>query len=173
MSRVLSKNVMTMKFMKRKAEALQEIDSESKRRAKVLDQEVPFSQEQGDKNKRGTGTEETNTGMGGYEQQSNSAIQSKSLQCTSESNSLLSALPGRRSFGGANIAVERHYESIMEAKKQKVNYTGAIDDKDEKEMLKKYSKLVSLPRGQSQGQHDPVKHNKTTNKDKKQKSNKR
>lgn len=60
--------------------------------------------------------------------------------------------PGRRSFGGCNKFIERHYAKVLEDQ-----YNIKVAEKEKKqtisdeEMLKRYENLVSLPRGPSQG----------------------
>ena len=55
------------------------------------------------------------------------------LKCTYEKTSLYAALPGRRSFGGFNKVVEKHYCSVMEAHVQRGKYSAARDERKEGE----------------------------------------
>lgn len=62
------------------------------------------------------------------------------------------SFPGRRSFGGCNRFIERHYEKSLEDQ-----YNIKLSEREEKntiseeDMLKRYEELVSLPRGPNQG----------------------
>jgi membrane-bound lytic murein transglycosylase len=69
-----------------------------------------------------------------------------------ERDSMQVSFPGRRSFGGCNKFIERHYSKTLEDQ-----YNIKLSDKESKatisdeEMLKRYEDLVSLPRGPNQG----------------------
>lgn len=69
-----------------------------------------------------------------------------------ERDSMQVSFPGRRSFGGCNKFIERHYSKTLEDQ-----YNIKLSDKDSKatisdeEMLKRYEDLISLPRGPNQG----------------------
>ena len=83
---------------------------------------------------------------------SSSSSASSSGRFEREEGDMMSALPGRRSFGGFNKAIERHYSEIMDEKRFNVasssSAPGAISDQ---EMLDRYQNLVGLPRGPNQG----------------------
>ena len=74
------------------------------------------------------------------------------LVCTKEEHDFMSALPGRRSFGGANKAVERNYEQMMDEKRfDKASERASKNSVSDTEMLARYENLIGLPRGPSQG----------------------
>jgi hypothetical protein len=83
---------------------------------------------------------------------------SASIDCSREVTDLYSTLPGRRSFNGANKAVEKYYQQIIntkyyEAYSKKIK-EGEGDVEGSNEARDKeidYEKLISLPRGPSQG----------------------
>ena len=64
----------------------------------------------------------------------------------------IALIPGRRSFGGKNAAVERQYGI----------YTGGMASGkrrtalDEKTVFKQYEQLIALPRGPEQGRLKPL-----------------
>jgi hypothetical protein len=78
------------------------------------------------------------------------------VDCSREVNDLYSTLPGRRSFNGANKAVEKHYQQIIntrfyEAYSKKIKEGGVDVDNSTADVEIDYEKLISLPRGPSQG----------------------
>lgn len=116
---VLSKSVMSMKFMKRKDELANSL---------AVEQKTLLHLQGGD------WLNETSSGTG--------------VQVVREHLDLYSALPGRRSFGGANKAMERYYTSVMDGTS---STSLPAKEEDDEEILKKYADLVSLPRGPAQG----------------------
>jgi hypothetical protein len=59
---------------------------------------------------------------------------------------------GRRSFGGFNKAVERHYEQMMDEKRfDKASERASKNSVSDTEMLNRYETLIGLPRGPNQG----------------------
>ena len=128
----LSKGIMTMKFMKRKTEADQAAVDEAAKRRKLLTTE--WSSELNDNSSEIDG---------------NNLIRTTFVK---DEVDLLSALPGRRSFGGYNKAMERHYEQIMDEKRfdkatERANKMSVSDS----EMVERYQDLIGLPRGPNQG----------------------
>jgi hypothetical protein len=126
----MSANLANMKFMKRKEEAAEQNKEEGEKRRKLLDamwtnptpQPIAVAQQP----------------RGG----------SGKLVCVVEAVDLYSTLPGRRSFGGFNAVVERHYSNALNTSLDEPS--GAMDVEEES-ILKKYEELVSLPRGPNQG----------------------
>ena len=71
---------------------------------------------------------------------------------TASDTDFYSGLPGRRSFGGCNVFVEKEYERFLDSAKfdravAKANADTVSDD----EMLRRYETLIGLPRGPNQG----------------------
>jgi len=184
-SPVLSKSVMSMKFMKRKEDDSAELAAEADKRSRLLEGSAKW-----DGHAKDASSSSAIAGKGSsvpvsdsaedtlHHMQKLNASQSVSkemvlqhraseagasasedgLHCTYERSSLWTALPGRRSFGGFNKVIERWHSSVMDSRRQDAKYESedkdaskramALDDED---MLKKYDKLVSLPRGPSMG----------------------
>lgn len=60
--------------------------------------------------------------------------------------------PGRRSFGGCNRFIERHYAKELEDKYNlKLSERETKNTISDEDMVKRYNELVSLPRGPNQG----------------------
>lgn len=129
----LSKNVMNMKFMKRKEEADVQNKEEANKRRKLLDSQQQQQQQST------------------MQEAVNSQPRTGNLICTIETTDLYSTLPGRRSFGGFNKVVERYYASSMDLQSDLVGNTHEVSAKEEAAILKQYESLVSLPRGPNQG----------------------
>jgi M-phase phosphoprotein 6 len=128
----LSKNVMAMKFMKRKADNDQTSLEEEEKRKRLFDSHWPVADRDATDN-----DDSGRTGQSRFKK---------------ETDDLMAALPGRRSFGGFNKAVERHYEQIMDEKRlnraaERANKNAVSDE----EMLARYESLIGLPRGPNQG----------------------
>lgn len=119
---VLSRSVMSMKFMKRK-----EVEA------------APAPAEEINSN-----TTENVTMMDVVEAQSSS-----SSVYQKDDTDVFQHLPGRRSFGGVNKVVEFHYQRAFDPTKGRETITKTINDE---EMLKRYENMISLPRGPSQGE---------------------
>lgn len=67
-----------------------------------------------------------------------------------ESSSVV--FPGRRSFGGCNRFIERHYAKELEDKYNlKLSERETKNTISDEDMVKRYNELVSLPRGPNQG----------------------
>lgn len=125
---VLSKSVMSMKFMKRK----ESVDQPEGDRLLHL--------QGGDWMKDSRAAERVPVHSAG------------GLHCVRDYADLYTALPGRRSFGGANKAMERYYQSVVADKyKEKVKKESDKDVIDDEEMVRRYEQLVGLPRGPNQG----------------------
>lgn len=132
---VLSKSVMGMKFMKRKDEAV----------ALEQQERVKF--------------EQINNTSWIVDESSDSAMlvedaaegDSGELQVAVEEVDVFSALPGRRSFGGFNKAVEKHYEQMVDHKRFQRAAKQPESAVGDEEMLLRYETLVGLPRGPNQG----------------------
>ncbi len=180
----LSKSVMSMKFMKRKNEASEESDVvEAMKRSKVIAGNPQLSSELGGVENKTSSVEKTlqqmqvlNSAREANRVEVSNALSSalrsdlsaengQSLQCTYESTNMWSALPGRRSFGGFNVVVERWYASVMDTRHHEAKYGSKDSSADDEEMLRKYEKLASLPRGPSLGAK-PVTKGHGANKDK-------
>lgn len=132
---VLSKSVMSMKFMKRKEEAVVQEKAEQLKYEQINDTNW---------------IAEDNTTM------DVDVVDNGPLQCIKDNTNTFSALPGRRSFGGFNIAVEKHYQQVIDHKRfQRTVLPESMID--EEEMLQRYENLVSLPRGPNQGMRQEVK----------------
>jgi len=132
----LSKSVLGMKFMKTKGEV-------------STNQDLNAIKASLDWKKRKNGQDSTDPS-------SSSSLHSQEvkLSCTADDFNFNAVLPGRRSFNGCNKAMERHYQMQLEQLKfqtsMESNITIACSNMDE-EMIKKYEKLVGLPRGPSGG----------------------
>lgn len=127
---VLSKSVMSMKFMKRKEEAVVQEKAEQLKYEQISDSNWI--------------AEDNSTTM------DVDAVDDGPLQCIKDNANTFSALPGRRSFGGFNKAVEKHYQQVIDHKRfQRTVLPESMVD--EEEMLQRYDNLVSLPRGPNQG----------------------
>lgn len=145
----LSKSVMSMKFMKRKEEG-EQMQAKEREQIKILQNMNTWSTE-----------EKSNNCLNGISNNTNSAMEVSSgtvdeLVCIVEEMDLHAALPGRRSFGGFNKIVEKHYHSIIDSEQSRLAtdklLNGTIDDD---EMVEKYQKMISLPRGPNQGMLPP------------------
>lgn len=133
----LSKSVLGMKFMKTKVEVSTNQD------LNAIKASLNW------KKKKEDGQKSTDVSL--------SSIHSHEikLSCTTDDFNFNAVLPGRRSFNGCNKAMERHYQMQLEQLKFQQtsiesNVTTASSNMDE-EMIKKYEKLVGLPRGPSGG----------------------
>jgi hypothetical protein len=83
-------------------------------------------------------------------------ISSSGIRILKVRNTEYSSLPGRRSFGGFNPAVERNYSKLtglhMLNSSSSGGEAGGIDDEA---MLERYESLIGLPRGPNQGRFVP------------------
>eukprot|EP01039_Chlorochromonas_danica_P000949 gene949-1031_t len=145
---VLSKSVMSMKFMKRK----ESVDQPEGDRLLHL--------QGGDWMKDSRTAERVPVHSAG------------GLHCVRDFADLYAALPGRRSFGGANKAMERYYQSVVADKyKEKVKKESDKDVIDDEEMVRRYQQLVGLPRGPNQGKRPVSAANNNKNKNKREREN--
>jgi hypothetical protein len=81
----------------------------------------------------------------GMNPETSSPAQTTELRCSEfNENDEYSELPGRRSFGGFNPSVERIYGSQLDP------ISSENKTKREEEIVAKFDKLVSLPRGPNQ-----------------------
>lgn len=128
----LSKSVLGMKFMKRASDPNEDKDTT----AIVVERKINISAPPAG------GLRAISTGSN-----------SSGISIQKVDTNPYAALPGRRSFGGFNKAVERNYSMIMDEKNFEEERLKAKKDStmSEEEMLRKYSKLASLPRGPNQG----------------------
>lgn len=115
----LSGNVMSMKFMKRKDDKDEVRKEEDRKRRRLLHYDE-------------SGTSPPVPAADGED---------GGLVVTVEKVSLYSALPGRRSFGGANKIVERQYANIMESRRIDMKYNGNGDETADDELLKAYARM--------------------------------
>lgn len=129
---VLSKNVMNMKFMKRKEETNVQSKEDASKRRRLLD------------NSAGATGMDVEVALAAPTPPHD---RSAALVCTIEATDLYSALPGRRSFGGFNKVIERNYAILMDQQPGDLVPATA----DEEQILRQYESLVSLPRGPGQG----------------------
>jgi hypothetical protein len=136
---ILSKSVMGMKFMKKKEESIR-IEQEEKIKFDKISNINWIADEM---------TPETEMD-----------IDDSELTCIKDDADNFSALPGRRSFGGFNKAVEKHYQQMVDHKRFQIS-AQADDAKvvTDEEMLLRYENLVGLPRGPSQGLRQDAKAN--------------
>ena len=116
----LSGNVMSMKFMKRKDDKEGAAEEEERKRRRLLHYEDSGGSEREPKPAPSTG---------------------KNLIVTVEKVSLYSALPGRRSFQGANKVVERQYTNTIESQRIDKKYGPSSEDVDDEELLKRYAAM--------------------------------
>ena len=145
---MLSKSVMSMKFMKRKADDSEELAAEANKRSRLLEGSVQWVADSSCNANAGTGASTTTSVSDSAEdtlyqmQQLNEsqrankvrAVQQLSsgasvstgpeLHCTYEKSSLYTALPGRRSFGGFNKVIEKWHSSVMDTRRQEAKYEG-------------------------------------------------
>lgn len=125
-----------MRFMKRKQEADTQCKEDEIKRRKILD--IQWNNDNNDSNDNDID----------YIDEDNI----KQIQFSYEENDILSALPGRRSFGNFNKYVEKSYAMSMDAKRYNIKAEkfnrGSIDDE---EMVERYKSLIGLPRGPNQG----------------------
>ncbi len=129
--KILSSSVMRMKFMKRKEDTPnQSADTES------------------------SAVKRRRSGGGGCDPiKSGNHATTRRLVCSREEDDPRTVeVPGRRSFGGFNKSVERHYQSVLDEmnfdKMAKKVENKTISDE---EMLSRYENLIGLPRGPNQG----------------------
>ena len=129
----LSSSVMSMKFMKRKEESDIHRAAEREKLSQLKDKYL--SNEDFNDSNIDTPVERKN------EFAISSCVADASLY-----------LPGRRSFGGFNKAVEKHYQSVVlddiNSSRRKNDGVTITDE----EMLQRYENLIGLPRGPNQGQ---------------------
>lgn len=125
----LSKSVMGMKFMKRKEETDLYKATERERLSRLNDKYLSY-ENLSKENAKDAATYDT----------------SNATQILLSPDAHLS-FPGRRSFGGFNRAVEKHYQSIVSGEVDQNSATTITDE----EMLQRYEELVGLPRGPNQG----------------------
>ena len=119
---VLSSNVLSMKFMKRKDEKDEVAEEEARKRRRVLHLDDSSSKDEP--------FHASSTGG--------------KLVVTVESISLYSALPGRRSFRGANKVVERQYAATLESHridKKYGNLSASTEEVDDEELLRRYASI--------------------------------
>ena len=95
-----------MKFMKRKADAEQAASEEAEKRRKLLDDH--WSSDHHDAPQEQT-ISSSNVSINAA---SSSSSSSGGPRYDREEGDLMSALPGRRSFGGYNPAMERYYSQV-------------------------------------------------------------
>jgi len=151
---ILSKSVMSMKFMKRKADDSEELAAEASKRSRLLDGSVRWERDASLSAGAGAGagadpsaslsdsaedtlyqmqklnaSQNANTDRAITQLSSGAgapASRGPELQCTFEKTSLWTALPGRRSFGGFNKVIEKWHSSVMDTRRQEARY----EDKD-------------------------------------------
>lgn len=143
----LSKSVLGMKFMKRKEEA--KVNEE-----KALEK---YNQINNDSNWV------ANAEPSVMEVEPSDA--NEPLKCVKDDVDLYSSLPGRRSFGGFNKAVEAHYQQMINRDRFETKAKIKNEVTDE-EMFQRYETLVGLPRGPNQGkrqEHKPFVSNSAPN----------
>ena len=119
----LSGNVLSMKFMKRKNDKDEIAQEEERKRRRLLYQEDSSNSK---------------------DEPIVTPIVGKKLIVTVESISLYSALPGRRSFRGANKIIERQYDATLESHridKKYGNTSTSAEDLDDEELLKRYASI--------------------------------
>jgi hypothetical protein len=128
---ILSKSVMGMRFMKRKQEADTQGKEDDLKRRKLLDTQW---------------NNDNNNKIDDIDDKDNI----KQIQFSYEESDILSALPGRRSFGNFNKYIEKSYAMAMDAKRYniKAERQRGVDDE---EMVERYQSLIGLPRGPNQG----------------------
>lgn len=133
----LSKSVLGMKFMKTKVEVSTNQD------LNAIKASLDWKKKQKEDDQKSTDVSSSST----HSHEIN-------LSCKTDDFNFNAVLPGRRSFNGCNKAMERHYQMQLEQLKFQTsiesNITIASNNMDE-EMIKKYEKLVGLPRGPSGG----------------------
>ena len=176
-SKGLSTNVMNMRFMKRKADAEQAAVDEAEKRRKLLNADWSDGQRDGGGGGGSDGVAMSvvdpasaigsSSGSGSSSSCGSSSNSSSSSSSSGSSSSrsgagwyeredgdMMSALPGRRSFGGFNKAMERHYSEVMDEKRFNAaasSSSGGANAVSDQEMLARYQNLVGLPRGPNQG----------------------
>lgn len=160
----LSKAVMGMKFMKRKAEdiANEEEDKSKKMRLSTgsLNSTNRYSLDSAKSEARGD--EMTETGpMGSIRR----IVGTMNVLSTSSYpiHDQINQYPGRRSFGGFNKPVERNYqETLDDLRYQKLSTSKKSSkyDVDDNEMVERYKDLIGLPRGPNQGKIQHKNHHK-------------
>ena len=133
----LSGNVLSMKFMKRK-NIKDEVAEEEERKRRRLLHEEDSSSNSNDKPIIAPATD-------------------NKLVVTVESISLYSALPGRRSFRGANKIVERQYGATLESHridKKYGNVSASPEDLDDEELLRRYASIRKGKKGGAAAKRD-------------------
>lgn len=145
----LSKNVMSMKFMRRKEETDVQTKDDANKRRRLLDNQYAAP---------AAAPSDASAAMDvDSSVQQHNHNRSASLICTVEMVDLYSALPGRRSFGGFNKIVERNYAKLMDLAPAD---DGLAATADEEKILQQYEQMVSLPRGPNQGKAKKREHDK-------------
>lgn len=136
----LSKSVMTMKFMKRKATPdMNEMNSNKKSKAHETIQdssELIIHQKL---------IEELSQN---YDLSNNSY---QEIQHSNSSYKCDQTFPGRRSYGGFNKAVELNYQNYLDEKRYNKLTKSKAWSIDENEVIERCEQLISLPRGPNQG----------------------
>jgi hypothetical protein len=130
---------MNMKFMKRKLQSPGE-EQDSQKIRKCLDLEDPVIE----------------MDVEPISMTANSSSSSRHGHQTGlvveEEEDMMASLPGRRSFGGFNKAVERHYHQVVDSiRYEKETNEQRKSEVSDAEILASYDNLVSLPRGPNQG----------------------
>lgn len=146
-STTLSKSVLGMKFMKRKEEA------------KVNEEKAIEKYNQINNDSNWVTNSEPN--IMEVEHSNDNEV----LTCVKDDGDLYSSLPGRRSFGGFNKAVEAHYQQMINRDRFETKAKIKNEVTDE-EMFQRYETLVGLPRGPNQGkrqEHKPFVSNSAPN----------
>ena len=146
-STTLSKSVLGMKFMKRKEEA------------KINEEKAIEKYNQINNDSNWTANVESNS------MEVEPLDSNEPLKCVKDNVDLYSSLPGRRSFGGFNKAVEAHYQQMINRDRFETKAKIKNEVTDE-EMFQRYETLVGLPRGPNQGkrqEHKPFVSNSAPN----------
>lgn len=138
-STTLSKSVMGMKFMKRKEEAKVNEEKAIEKYNKINDNNWITN---------------SDTTIMEFDNGNNVA---EPLTCTRDDVDLYASLPGRRSFGGFNKAVENHYQQMINRERFQIK-TNTKNEVTDEEMFQRYETLVGLPRGPNQGKRQEHKH---------------
>lgn len=113
----LSKNVLSMRFMKKREEGGELAAQEELKRQKLLS---PESVVPGLQSSSGHSINTSSTGFS-----------NKILVCTREMTNLYSALPGRRSFGGFNKPIERNYDLVLNKHKADKRYGRLVQESND------------------------------------------
>jgi len=134
----LSKSVLGMKFMKTKVEVSTNQD------LNAIKASLDWKKKQKEDDQKSTDVSSS----------SSTHSHEIKLSCTTDDFNFNAVLPGRRSFNGCNKAMERHYQMQLEQLKFQTNIESNVattSSNMDEEMIKKYEKLVGLPRGPSGG----------------------